>query len=187
MTNTERTRINKYYAKRLTARYRAKMAHTVLFKRITYTFTILAILSIALGTVQVSSEALIYSWGFPEAGAREIGVYEARMQVRQQIINIAKEENFKHTDYLIRLACCESWLGTAKDNKRGNVPATSVDRGTLMINSFWHDEVLDDCAYDLDCATRWTMDRINKGYQKEWMCDAHVRGVKDYTLTHCGI
>lgn len=93
------------------------------------------------------------------------------LTVEQKIRIIAKEQNFKWPDYLIRLADCESKLGKYKSNNRGNYPANSIDRGVFMINGYWHAEVSNECAYDLDCSTLWTIKRINAGYQSEWACD----------------
>ena len=93
------------------------------------------------------------------------------LTVEDKIRIIAKEEGFKWPDYLVRLANCESKLGKYKENKQGNYPQGSVDRGVFMINDYWHSEVSDEQAHDLDWATRWTIKRINAGYQGEWACD----------------
>lgn len=93
-----------------------------------------------------------------------------------QIRAIAKDMGFRWTNYLVRLAACESSLKFDAKNTRGNMPAGSIDRGIFQINSFWHKEVPDSCTFDLECSTRWTINRINSGYQQEWMCDAIIRG-----------
>jgi hypothetical protein len=93
------------------------------------------------------------------------------LTVEQKIRIIAKEEGFKWPDYLVRLADCESKLGKYKENRQGNYPQDSVDRGVYMINDYWHAEVSDEQAHDLEWATRWTINRINQGYQHEWACD----------------
>jgi hypothetical protein len=102
----------------------------------------------------------------------EAAVEEVKpLSVEEQIRAIAKEEGFKWENYLVRLADCESKLGLYKSNDKGNTPAGSIDRGVFMINNYWHKEVSDECAYDVDCATRWTINMINKGRQHEWVCD----------------
>jgi hypothetical protein len=97
------------------------------------------------------------------------------LSVEEKIRLIAREENFKWPDYLVRLADCESKLGKYSHNKQGNYPQDSVDRGVFMINSYWHSEVSDQQAHDLDWATRWTIKRINQGYQGEWTCDRLIK------------
>lgn len=93
------------------------------------------------------------------------------LTVEEKIRQIAKEEGFKWPDYLVRLADCESKLGKYKHNKAGNYPQGSVDRGVFMINNYWHPEVSDEQAHDLEWATKWTIKRINAGFQHEWSCD----------------
>ena len=103
----------------------------------------------------------------------------------RQIREIAKEFNFQWTDYLVNLACCEGLLLTDTINDKGNTPWYSKDRGLYGINDHWHKEVSDECAKDLRCSTIWTMERINAGFQYEWMCDVKIRGNKNYTNKHC--
>lgn len=104
--------------------------------------------------------------------AKEIEVPET---VEQTIRRLAKEANFQWPDYLVRLANCESYLNPFETNAKGNVPVGSVDRGVFGINDYWHKEVSDEVAFNLEAATKWTMDWINKGHQNEWMCDPLVR------------
>ncbi len=87
--------------------------------------------------------------------------------VEEQIRQIAQEHDFKWPDYLVRLAYCESRLKLNAFNPTNN----SDDRGIFQISKLWHPEVNDECAYDLECATEWTMWRINSGYQHEWVCN----------------
>lgn len=101
-------------------------------------------------------------------------VIEPVISVEQQIRDIAKTENFRWPDYLIRLATCESNLNPLAENKHNNYPSNSTDRGLFQINNYWHYEVSDACAFDIECATKWTMDRINKGYQSEWVCNKYI-------------
>lgn len=95
-------------------------------------------------------------------------------QVEEQIRAIAKEHSFQWTDYLVRLAACESTLNPNAENCKGNSPEGSCDRGVFQINDYHHSEVLDEVAYDLRLATEWTMWRINSGYQHEWTCDNKI-------------
>lgn len=96
------------------------------------------------------------------------------MSVEDQIRAIAAEKNFKWADYLVRLAMCESGLNPNNKNSKGNTPAGSLDRGLFQINSYWHKEVSDACAYDVRCSTEWTIQMIENGRQGQWACNKIV-------------
>lgn len=96
-------------------------------------------------------------------------------QVEARIRELAKEANFAWTDYLVKLAKCESGLRPDALNIHNNVPTSSKDRGVFQINSYHHKEVSDADAFDLDTATRWTMWRIESGHQGEWVCDGRIK------------
>ena len=100
---------------------------------------------------------------------REVTAYNAG---EKGIREIAKEHNFKWTDYLVRLAKCESSLNPKVINDNG---IHGIDRGIFQINNRYHWEVSDECAFDIRCATIWTMGRINNGYQYEWVCDKKIK------------
>ena len=57
-------------------------------------------------------------------------------------------------DIIVAIAGAESGRATDATNTEGNDPADSVDRGILQINSHWHPEVTDECAFDPACAFR---------------------------------
>jgi Lysozyme like domain len=52
---------------------------------------------------------------------------------------------------IVAIAQAESGLNTLAQNTTGNTPP-STDRGILQINSFWHAEVPNSCAYDAACS-----------------------------------
>ena len=70
---------------------------------------------------------------------------------------------------IVAIALAESGLNPLATNTTGNTPP-STDRGILQINSYWHSEVTDECAFNPACAfkeayrisaqgtdfTRWT-------------------------------
>jgi len=107
---------------------------------------------------------------FPIAEDRKPG------NMKELIIMEAQKANFKWIDYLLRLTTCENrqHIPDLKANA-GNHPSYSVDRGLFAINSYWHSEVSDECAFDPVCSVKWTMWWIESGYQHEWMCDTLVR------------
>lgn len=90
------------------------------------------------------------------------------LSVEGQIRKVAAEHNFKWTDYLVRLAQCESTLNPQALGDSGQ------SRGLFQIHRGYHPEISDECAFNLRCATEWTMDRINAGYQHEWTCNEIV-------------
>jgi hypothetical protein len=98
--------------------------------------------------------------------------------VEQQIRDIAQESGFKWIDYLVRLAKCESSLRPDATNNKNNNPSWSIDRGLFQINDYWHSNVSDECAFDIECSTKYTMDKINAGYQKLWVCNDIVLSQK---------
>lgn len=81
----------------------------------------------------------------------------------------------KDIDHLLRVAWCESHLGAFLKNDKNNRPATSIDRGLFMYNSYWQKSVSDACAYDFACATNETIQRWNKGQRHLWVCSKLTR------------
>jgi len=94
--------------------------------------------------------------------------------VEDQIRHWAEEADFPYTDYLVKLARCESTLNPEAINTQGNTPAGSRDVGVFQINEYWHPEVDSACSLNVECATKWTMWRIMDGYQHEWSCDRKI-------------
>lgn len=110
---------------------------------------------------------------YMEATVTDLAVSEVA-SVEDQIRSIAKEKGFIYEDYLVRLADCESKL--KPEAKRLNTDSRkTTDRRLFQINNYWHYEVSDECAYDLRCSTEWTIQRIEAGYQHEWMCDSIIK------------
>ena len=65
------------------------------------------------------------------------------------------------------LTMCEnpSWDLEAQYNN-----GDSVDRGLWQINSYFHSEVTNSCAYDLECSTKEAIRIIKERGFKEWTC-----------------
>lgn len=53
---------------------------------------------------------------------------------------------------IVAIAMAESGLNTAAKSPPNSDQWGSIDRGILQINSHWHAEVADSCAYDAACA-----------------------------------
>lgn len=97
------------------------------------------------------------------------------LSVEEQIRQIAEEHNFQWIDYLVRLAHCESRLDPYALNNNGQY---GIDRGLFQINNKYHPEVNNSCAFDIRCATEWTMEMINNGEQHQWACNSLVLAKK---------
>ena len=132
------------------------------------------VVTASIGTVPiVAPEQVESEMALPEQVISAVMI-ETEKSNEMQIREIACEFGFKWTDWLIRLAKCESDLNEKISNDKGNTPAGSIDRGIFQINDYWHSEVSNECAYDLRCSTIWTMQRVNAGYQSEWVCNNKI-------------
>ncbi len=185
-------RHNKYYAGKLTKRekeIRSKWAiRTIIFGCLFATSYAFAMASndysIANKKNIIVEEPKVEV--FAELPVQTIIVTKETIETNEMQIRIlARKYNFKYEDYLVNLACCEGLLLKGTINDKGNTPWYSIDRGLYGINDYWHKEVSDECAFDLECSTIWTMERINTGFQYEWMCDVRIKGNKNYTNEYC--
>jgi len=84
--------------------------------------------------------------------------------VKCRIKKVAEEEGFKDTDYLLKIAFCESSF--RKDVRGDNGKA----RGLFQIHSdYW--DVSDDDAFNVEFATKWAIQKIREGKQWIWTCN----------------
>ena len=93
-------------------------------------------------------------------------------QIQKQILAIAREQNFKWPDYLLKLAYCESRFNPKARNDNGRY---GMDRGLFQINNKYHPQITDKQADDVRFATLWTMEKINNGYQHLWSCNKIIK------------
>lgn len=108
----------------------------------------------------------------------DFALYTNKEEVETKIHSIAKEMGKEDwTEYLVKLAYCESRLDPNAYNDKGNNPADSYDRGIFQYNSYWQSHISDECAYDVECATRNTIKMIEAGKQNRWVCDEYVKGI----------
>ena len=91
---------------------------------------------------------------------------EGKLGVIEEIRDIAEQENFDDVEWLISISECESNFDPLI---RGRID--SRDRGLFQINSFWHPDVSDECAFSIECSTLFTIDAYNNGYQDWWYCN----------------
>jgi len=82
--------------------------------------------------------------------------------VIETIKRVAKEEGVD-PNLLISIAKCESSL---RPRARGMVDKR--DRGLYQISSLHNPEVSDECAFDVECSTRWVARQIKSGNLWKW-------------------
>lgn len=69
----------------------------------------------------------------------------------QQMLQLAQAAGFTGTGALVIAAIGEAESSGIPSNTHTNSDGT-IDRGILQINSYWHSEVSDTCAFDPQCA-----------------------------------
>lgn len=81
------------------------------------------------------------------------------------IIRRVCDEQGVDSDLAVRVAKAESGLNP----EAKNINTTgSVDRGVFQWNDRWHPEVSDECAYDVECATRKFCKAVKNGNLQWW-------------------
>ena len=101
-----------------------------------------------------------------------IGKTPSQKEVEIEIRKIAKEKEFSNSDYLVKLAHCESSLNpqAVHINNSGG----SVDRGLFQWNNHYQKQISDQCAFDIRCSTERAIEKINAGGQGIWVCDRKI-------------
>lgn len=191
--NTSRNKFNKTYREKYTRRELANRIKYV--KTLLICFLVIVTYQYASMTndihidgcvVKANTDAAIHVKSQGDAIVQPNDRQSSEIKtIEEQIRHLADEHNFRWPDYLVNLACCEGLLKTETTNDKGNTPSYSIDRGLYGINDFWHSEISNNCAFDLNCSTLWTMKRINEGYQHEWMCDPKIKGIANYAKIYC--
>jgi len=107
-----------------------------------------------------------------------IGKTPSQKEVEIEIRKIAKEKEFSNSDYLVKLAHCESSLNPQAVHL--NNSGGSVDRGLFQWNNHYQKQISDQCAFDIRCSTERAIEKINAGGQGIWVCDKYVRGTDNF-------
>lgn len=85
-------------------------------------------------------------------------------EVRKIITQISKEEDVnKHL--AMRVAMCESGLDP---EARNLIQGKGIDRGLYQWNSYYHPEISDRCAYDIECSTKEFCKAVRAGKLWWW-------------------
>lgn len=89
-----------------------------------------------------------------------------QIEVMNQIIDL----NLEHERELIQLSFCESSLSPNEIGINKSAQHYSEDRGLFQINDYFHPDVSDECAFDIECSARWTNKMIEDGNGNQWTC-----------------
>ena len=92
---------------------------------------------------------------------------------QERISKVAKQEGFEELGELLALAQCESSFNPVCEfhsDECINPYNNSYDRGFFQISRRYHPEVTDECAFDLECATKESIRIIRQRGFEEWTC-----------------
>lgn len=97
----------------------------------------------------------------------QVSVNQQPLSVEDQIIalihKISAEEGFDNPGLVIAIARAES-----RFNPKIRGESDKRDRGLYQINSHFNANVTDECAFDPECATRWTINELEAGHAWKW-------------------
>jgi len=134
--------------------------------------------SVLINSLLLISTLVIVNWTVESYETAEISwkaprylpknEYRNDLTVEEQIRAIAKEHAFPYTDFLIRLAVCESSLNPNAVGDNG------FSRGLYQIHKGYH-AVSDEDAFDIRFSTEFTMEKILQGKQHLWSCDKMIK------------
>lgn len=125
---------------------------------------VLMLSSVAIGKYHYSVEKVI-----------EVKVTEtpAKEKPEDTVKRILDEEDMEWLG-VFRLIECESrWNVYFKEKMKGG----SYDRGLYAFNSFHYPQVSDECAFNVECATREFVKYYKEGKLNDWLCARHL-GIK---------
>src|SRR3989440_10444530 len=91
----------------------------------------------------------------PQASCQQQSFLEGDHFSAVQIAQLARSAGFSGQDWVISVAVAEAESAGWTHARLINTDC-SVDRGLWQINSFWHGEVSDSCAFDPTCNAQGT-------------------------------
>jgi hypothetical protein len=97
----------------------------------------------------------------------------SQLTLEEEIKAYIAEEAPKHgidSNKVFELLDCENKQLNPKAKYYNSDSIKSVDRGIFQINSYWHREVSDQCAYDWKCNTNEAFRILKQRGFKEWTC-----------------
>jgi hypothetical protein len=134
--------------------------------------TTVATASPAYGGTRPSGPAVARAVAAPLATCTQQSFLEGDHYSAVQIAELARNAGFSGTDWVIAVAVAEAesvgWTRARLINTD-----CSVDRGLWQINSFWHGEVSDSCAFDPACNAQGTHTIWANGGWGQWVTYAN--------------
>lgn len=95
--------------------------------------------------------------------------FPGRSQTASRIRTIARDYNVD-PDLAVKVAECESNLNPKAININAN---GTIDRGLYQWNDYWHPEITDKCAFDIECSTRAFCQAVKDGHLNWWDSSRH--------------
>jgi hypothetical protein len=93
-------------------------------------------------------------------------VKKEEKSIKERIAIVSPE----YKELLWNLAKCESRFNEfAVGINKG-----SIDRGVFQINNKFQKEVNDECAFNVECSTRWAVNEIKNGGLHQWACKTKI-------------
>jgi len=91
--------------------------------------------------------------------------------VIETIQRVCKDEGFD-ADLAVKIAACESYLNPyfVKVNKN-----KTIDRGIFAFNSKHYKQVSNECAFNVECATKAFIKEAKNGKINNWLCYKRVK------------
>lgn len=122
---------------------------------------ILMLCSVAIGKYHYAEEKIV-----------EVAIVQNQLKEKPEetIKRILDEEG---VDFLkvFRIIECESrWNVYFKEKMKDG----SYDRGLYAFNSFHYSQVSDECAFDVECATREFVKYYKEGKLNDWLCAKYL-------------
>lgn len=126
---------------------------------------------ITLASQTTLAEAYIEPSDIRNASVRAKTMIVEVKTIEDDIRRIADAKNFPYTEYLVKLAVCESALNPNANGDSGK------SWGLYQLHLGYHPYITPEQATDIEWSTAWTMEQILAGRQHLWSCDKIVKGV----------
>jgi len=165
-------RKNKTWAKQPT-KFKKKV--NVLARDFKVLVVVLIIASSVIGISSTQVERMIDRINLNQVKAQEPG---KELSVKDYVLGEVTKAGLDPYEAYILITTCENPTWNPDKHVVNNDKYHSIDRGIFMINSYWHKEVSNLCAYDYKCNTREAIRiRLQDGNWHQWTCAKKI-GIK---------
>jgi len=97
--------------------------------------------------------------------------YENNRGVIKTIEDVCNEEGFD-LELAVKIAACESYINPYFIGLNNN---GSIDRGVFALNSEHYGQIPNECAFNVECATRIFVQQAKAGKINDWLCYKRVK------------